>query len=144
MSAFGKRDVALATGTLAAVALAGCGGGDFTSKANDICKTYNAKLRAIRRPATAAEVPGYLNVATPVLVEGAAKLKALKPPASKQAAYQQYLSILDQEVAVTQQANAAAQKGAVNKAVSLIQRAAPLRTQDRVNAKALGLNDCAK
>jgi hypothetical protein len=79
-----------------------------------------------------------------LVTEGTAKLKALKPPSSKQAAYQEYLSLLDQEVALTQQADTAAKRGDTNAATSLIQQVSPLSDRDKASAKALGLAQCAK
>jgi hypothetical protein len=139
-----RSSAVLITGLVMAVLLVGCGGSDFASKANDICKKYTAKIHAIRQPSASSDLPGYLDRVTPLVTEGTAKLKALKPPSSKQAAYQQYLSLLDQEVALTQQADTAAKRGDTNTATSLIQQVSPLSDRDKASAKALGLAQCAK
>jgi hypothetical protein len=120
------------------------GGSDFASKANDICKTYNVKVRAIPTSSTSSDVPAYLDKLTPLVTGATAKLKAVNAPSSKRAAYQQYLSLLDQELALIQQADAAAKRGDINTASSLIQQLSPLADRNKASANALGLSECAK
>jgi hypothetical protein len=139
-----RRSAVLIPGLVTAVLLVGCGGSDFASKANDICKKYTAKIRSTPQPSTSSDLPVYLDRVTTLVTDGTAKLRALKPPSSKQAAYQQYLSLLDQEVALTQQADTAAKRGDTNTATSLIQQLSPLSDRDKASAKALGLAQCAK
>ena len=86
------------------VALAGCGGGSsLASQADSICKTYNAKFNALPRP-TASTLITYLDRGAALLAQGTAKLRALKPPGTKSAAYQSWLTALGQELAVIQRA----------------------------------------
>lgn len=122
---------------------AGCGGSDFVGKANGICKTYNAKIRAVPIPKSLSGVAGYLEKTAPLAAEGIAKLKAIKPPRDKASAYQGFLSGLGREVAVTQQANAAVNAGRPMEAASLLQQQAGLSKEDDVKAKAAGLKECA-
>lgn len=62
--------LAVASTALAAVTLAGCGGGGSSfdaAKANAICRADRAKLEAIRRPGTILDVKPFLVRALPVL-----------------------------------------------------------------------------
>jgi hypothetical protein len=125
-------------------ALAGCGGNDYASKANDICKKASAQLKAIPNPTNAAGVSTYLNRAAPLLAGAIAKLKAIKPPSDKSSAYRELLSGLDQESVALQQAVDAAKGGDVKKAISLLQQQSALSSQVNARAKAAGLKECAK
>ncbi len=76
----------------AALLLAACGGGyhgltkaGFVSRADAICKTYEAKLTAmfghVSADSTLAEVQGiYRDQAVPVFLEEVQQLRKLKPP----------------------------------------------------------------
>ena len=131
--------------SLALLLLPGCGGGsDFASKADAICKQSSAQLKAIPRPTTPAGVAPYLNRAGPLLAAAVAKLKTLKAPSDKQAAYQAFLAGSDEELAVVRQAVAVASGGDIAKAASLLQQQSGLITQLHARAKAAGLSACAK
>ena len=126
------------------VALAGCGGGSsLASQADSICKTYNAKFNALPRP-TASTLITYLDRGAALLAQGTAKLRALKPPGSKSAAYQSWLTALGQELAVIQRAETTAKSGNTRAAVTLLQQQAPsVSSQARAKAQALGFKECA-
>ena len=85
----------------------------------------------------------YLDRGGALLAEGAAKLRAIKPPASQSAAYQSWLSTLDQEVALIQRADATAKSGNVRGAVTLLQQQSPsVSNQAKAKAVALRLKEC--
>jgi phage I-like protein len=133
-----------ATALCAAAGLAGCGGGSsFTSQADSICKTYNAKINSLAKPTTNAEIVSFLDKFLPLVQQGTAKLKAVKPPSDQASQYQAYLAVLEQEVALTQQADAAARAGNITQAKTLAAQTSQLSAQDKAMAKALGLKDCA-
>lgn len=136
---------AAALGASAAVALAGCGGGsDFTSQANDICKKYQAKVNAIPKPNDASGVGSYLAQSIPVLAEGIAKLKAVKPPSDKKSAYEEFLAGLDQQMAAIQRADSTAKAGDVKGATTFLQQQSSLSQQINAKADAAGLKECSK
>jgi hypothetical protein len=125
--------------------LAGCGGGSsFTSQANGICKSFTAKINAVAKPTTAAGLATFFDQTLPLVQQGTAKLKALKPPSNKATQYQAYIAVLEQEVAIIQQAAAAAHAGNTNQAVSLARQGGTLSAQDKAAAASLGLSECTK
>ena len=127
------------------VAVAGCGGGSsFASQASSICKTYNAKINALGQPSNPSEIPAFLDKVVPLFQQGTAKLAALKPPSDKTSQAQQWISTLQQEVTVTQQAQTLAHGGNTNQAVTLLQREQQLNDTGKAQAKALGATECAK
>ena len=127
------------------VAVAGCGGGgsSFASQADAVCKAYNAKFSALPKP-TASTLTTYLDQGAALLAQGTAKLKAIKPPSGKSAAYQSWLSALDQELSVIRRADATAKAGNLRGAVTQLQQQAPgVSSQAKTGAQALGLKECA-
>jgi len=131
---------------LGAVGVAGCGGSSssFTSQADSICKSYNAKITALGQPSSASGIPGYLDQVTPLIQQGTTKLAALTPPSGKTTQFQQWIATLQQEVSITQRAQAAAHSGGINQAAAIIQQNSSLNSQGKTQAKGLGLTECAK
>ena len=126
---------------VAVLAAAGCGGSDFESKANNLCKRYNAKVKAIPSP-TSAQAPAlasYLTRVSALVEEGTAKLRALKPPSDKKSAYEGFLSSLDQEAVVARQAERSAKGGDAKAAVAQVQQIDGINKQVNAHAKAAGL-----
>jgi hypothetical protein len=135
--------VICASACAGALALTGCGGGSsFTSQANSICKTYNAKIKALPQPNTPADLAKFFDQFVPLAQQGTSKLMALKPPSDKASQYQSYLALLQRELALTQQAAAAAHAGNTKQAVALAQAAGTLSSQAKALAKQLGMTDC--
>lgn len=140
--------------TVAAVcatgALAACGGGsssDFASKADAICtnvaKQTNqvfAEVGPVSSQQSAINLTTKLN---PVYQQAYSSLKAIKPPASASAAYQQYLADRQQRLTLLSQLHQQAVKGdataygQVNKQATDV-----LKKEDAAAAKA-GLTACA-
>lgn len=129
---------------LGALSAAGCGGSDFKGEANGLCKKYNAKIKAVPSPKGQSELAGYLDKVAPLVAAGTAKLKALRPPSSNKSAYQSFLTGLDKEVAVAQEADQAAKAGNTKQAVSLLQQQSGLSKDVDAKASAAGLKECAK
>ena len=83
--------------------VAACGGGEtlskeaFVKRADALCKQYKARAKAVERPKDiqdSADVAQYLDEVTPILKEGLAKLKALKPPEDVQSDWDDYIDQL--------------------------------------------------
>ena len=126
----------------AAVILAGCGGGSsFTSKADSICKDSSARLKAIPRPKTFA---GLLDQASAEVHKARTKVGALKPPADKAGAYAAYLSALQGQIGVFDQARALAHAGKTREALLVLGRGRASAAALRARAKALGLKGCSR
>jgi hypothetical protein len=127
----------------AVVAIAGCGGSDYPSKADAVCKQYNTKINAVPKPSSATQLSTYIGQVTPLFRQAIAKLQAVTPPSDKKAAYDQYVSVLQQEATTLDQAGAAA-KSNPRQAVALILTAQQkLSAQEKQNAKNAGLKNCA-
>lgn len=125
------------------VALAGCGGSSYPATADNICKQYNGKIRAIPQPRLATQLSGYIEQLTPIFRQAVGKLQSVKPPGDKKAAYDQYVSALSQEATTLDRAAAAA-KTNPRQAVTLIVAAqTQLKAQIQQNARAAGLKSCA-
>jgi hypothetical protein len=129
---------------LVALSIAGCGRSAFTNKANDVCKKYNDKLRALPLPTTASQVRGFLDNVAPLAAEAAAKLKALSPPSDEKSAYQEFLSGLAKEVAIAQEADRIARAGNPKQAVALLQQESGLTEEVDAKARAAGLKECIR
>lgn len=126
-----------------AVSVAGCGGSDYPSKANDVCKESAAKIKGLARPKAVSDLHVYFIKSQSILSDAAKKLKAVKPPSDKQAAYQGFLSGLDRELVILRRATntvATNPRGAV----TLLQQQSSLSQDVNNKAKAAGLTQCAK
>jgi hypothetical protein len=143
--------------TLGTMALAGCGGSSgtsssanaqssaqFVSQVNRICSDVNAKVGALPAIQTQADLlrtgPKELSMSSAALAE----LKALTPPASKQAAVTQYISGIDQESAISTQVLAAVKAGDSAQTKALSDKGSALNSTDDARAKALGFAQCAR
>ena len=81
-----------ASALLAAVLVAGCGGGggsrlsraDYAKQADKICSTYNAKLNALPQPKSQAELSAFVGKAVPLVSDASDRLAELKPPQDEQ------------------------------------------------------------
>jgi ABC-type phosphate/phosphonate transport system substrate-binding protein len=143
---------------LAALTIAGCGGGDDNSsnktlsyaavgtEMNKICNQYNPQIKAITGkltgdPANDAKVYDEL---IPKLLEGTAKFKALDPPSELQADFDKFNSITDQQVSLIKQAQTAAKAGdkqAYQQVLKQLQKS-NLDEQNDLEASKLGAGDC--
>jgi hypothetical protein len=131
---------------LAVLTVAGCGGGSgksFESQASDICKTYSAKAKKVPKPQDISGIPAYVDQVLPPIREGVAKLRALKPPSAKQAGYQEYLSLLDQETTLLGEISTAAKAGDSSGLDRLSTQFDDASAQDVQKAKQLGLGACS-
>jgi hypothetical protein len=85
-----------------AIAVAGCGGGgggggqtlsksEFQSKANAICKQFNADIAKLGAPSNFSEVPAFTDKAIALSDAALDKLNDLKPPKEFQDDWSQWL-----------------------------------------------------
>ena len=136
---------------VAAVFLAACGGGgdnrlskeDFQQQANAICKRYDAKIKALGTPTSVADIPDFVEKGVPLIRQGLAELRALKPPAELEDDYNQMLDETEKAIpAARKLADAAAKQDAAAVQEALQEGNAADNASDRIATK-LGLSDCA-
>ena len=127
-----------------AVALAGCGGGGYPDKADDVCKKAAENLNRVPKPKTAGDLHVYLLRSQMVLSDEIRELKAIKAPSDKRAAYQSFVARLDGNLRVLRRA-ADASASNPRRALTLIARqGGSARSLLSQQARVAGLKQCAK
>ncbi len=140
---------------LAALALAGCGGGgdksggtltkaEFVALANAICKDYDARIDALGEPASIEDLVGLAEKAKPIADDGVAKLRALKAPEDLQASYDKYLATGDVNIDLLMQLGEAAKSGDVAAIEKIGTEGEDNADKAHGIAAELGLTECAK
>jgi hypothetical protein len=133
------------------VVAAGCGGGgdnrlskeDFQQQANAICKKYDEKIKAIGTPTSPADIPAFVEKGIPLIQQGIAELRALRPPADLQGDYDRMLDETAKAIpAARKLADAAAKKDAAA-VQEAIQEGNEANTASDQLATKLGLPQCA-
>jgi hypothetical protein len=136
-----------------AVFVAGCGGSsrlsrsEFVQRANAVCTKYEQKVtRAMAgiNPGDQTQLASAIGKALPVIREGNAELRALKPPEDLQQRFDRWLRIADDEVAAATELRDGLKKDDAKAVQHAFQK---LRVsdaaQDTVARKGLGLSRCA-
>ena len=139
---------------VAALAFAGCGGGDdsnkalsyseFGNEANEICKGANDEIDALSQDLTgkATNDAPILDEIVPKQEAAISDFKELDPPEELQPSFDQFNSISDQQVAAAKEAQAAATSGDQAAYQEAIQKLQPLSTQSDEAASKLGAQEC--
>ena len=131
----------LVLAVIGALVAAGCGGGDYPSKPNDICKDAASQFKSLKKPKSASDLHIYLIQYTKIVNDEVSKFKAIKPPSDKQVAYSNFLAGLDQVLGVLRRATDASGSNP-RRSAALIRRGAGLSQNVAANAKAAGLTRC--
>jgi hypothetical protein len=142
------RRLVLAFVVLLAVGCGGSGGrlskADYAKKADAICKSYDAKIRAVSRPLSVTDLPGYVDRALPVARKGNEELRALKAPKAEEKAAKEWIDQNNAVVAAMERLRDAAKKGdRAGIQVALSEATAANRAANGL-ARRLALRDCAK
>ena len=130
---------------------AGCGGGggdglsqeEFRQQADAICEKYDKKIQALGSPQSPADIPAYVQKGIPLLRQGIAELRALKPPADVEDDYNRMLNETAKAIPAAEKLADAAEKNdaaAVQDAIKEGQQAD--EASDELATK-LGLGRCA-
>jgi hypothetical protein len=142
---------ALAVGALI---FAGCGGGgdsnkqlsysEFGQKADEVCKSANADIKQISSklngdPANDAPILGQL---IPKLKDADSKFKELKPPDELKADFDEFNSITEQQITVTEKAKSLAESGDQAGYQAQIQQLQALGSKSDENASKVGAKAC--
>jgi hypothetical protein len=128
-----------------------CGGGgddrlsqdEFRQQANAICAKYDARIKALGSPSSPGDIPDFVQQGIPLLRQGIAELRALKPPAELQDDFDRMLNETAKAIPAAQSLAAAAEKAdaaGVQKAIAQAQAASA--ASDRL-ATDLQLDQCA-
>ena len=131
---------------------AACGGGgddrlsqeEFQEQANAICGKYEQKLKDLGSPSSPADIPDFVRNGVPLLRQGLAELRALKPPADVQEDYDRMLDETAKAIPAAEDLAAAVDKtdvAGVQKASKALQQASD--ASDKI-ALELGLDRCAE
>ena len=97
---------------------AGCGGEgggrpseeEFRQQANAICEKYDKKIQALGSPQSPADIPAYVQKGIPLLRQGIAELRALKPPAEVEDDYNRMLDETAKAIPAAEELADAAEK----------------------------------
>ena len=135
--------------------LAGCGGGggrlsasEFRSKADAICGNYNAKIKRTSAGVNGSDpkvIAAALDKVIPLVQEGEAKLRKLKPPSELQSDWDRWLKLGDEQIPIAKRLRDAAKtsdEAAFTK--SLQELTANESAQNRLANGKLGLTVCGK
>lgn len=140
--------------TIPTVAVAACGGSTnssggsttsaagFAASANGICADANRAVKNLPRPTTITQLKSAVDGEVPIIDRASARLKALTPPAGKQAAYQRYLSNIETEVTLTHQLKTDVDGGNITAAGAVAARTKAARDKAHAEASSLGLTKC--
>jgi hypothetical protein len=145
----------MAAAACAALAVAGCGGGDdnktlsysdFGKKADEICTDVNAKTDPI-----GAKLNGkvdndaqYYSQLIPAVEQGRKDFAELKPPDELKPDFDKFLAATDQQIANAKKAEAAAKAGNQAEYIATIKSTQPIQQESNAAASKLGAAVCAK
>lgn len=138
----------------AALGVAGCGGGggsnktlsysDFSTQANDICKSSNEKSAGANLTNDLKADATVLDQQIPNVESALADFKKLNPPDELKPDFDKFLSISDQQLANAKKARDAAKAGDKAGFIAALKATAPLQAQSHEEGSKLGAAECAK
>jgi hypothetical protein len=125
---------ALGIALVSACLATGCGGGgedrlsqeEFRQQANAICEKYDKEIQDLGSPQSPAEIPDFVEKGIPLIRQGIAELRALKPPADVEDDYNRMLDETAKAIPAAQKLADAAKKNdaaAVQEAINAGQQA---------------------
>jgi hypothetical protein len=137
----------------AVLGVAGCGGGDsnktlsysdFSTQANDICKSANQKSQGAKLSNDLKADATVLDQQITNVESALADFKKLNPPDELKPDFDKFLSISDQQLASAKKARDAAKAGDKAGFVAALKSAQPLQAQSHEAGSKLGAAECAK
>jgi hypothetical protein len=138
------------------VAAAACGGGggnggngserlsqeEFASKTNQICSDIEGKLNAIEQPQDLSEVAGFVDKAKSTLHDGIEQMRELSPPADRQAAFDRFLAISEQQEQLFDDLRQAAANKQLPKLQEIQKKGQGLSDRGDAAAREMGATKC--
>ena len=141
---------AAAVGLVLVALAAGCSSGDdrlskedYTKQADALCTKYDAELAKLPAPTTLDSLATMAQQAKGIAAEGAAKLRALKPPEELQKQVDAWLALNDQNVKDIQAMRTAAAAGNRVKVQEIARDAQRNEAKADELARKIGLKACA-
>jgi hypothetical protein len=145
----------MAAAASAALAVAGCGGGDdnktlsysdFGKKADEICTQVNAKTDPIGQKLNGKvdNDAQYYSQLIPAVEQGRSDFADLKPPDELKADFDKFLAATDQQIANAKKAEAAAKAGKQAEYIAIVKSTQPIQQESNAAASKLGAAVCAK
>jgi hypothetical protein len=146
----------LLPGLAAALAVAlspGCGGGaestdapltraEWIARADAICADANARIEALGEPKNAGELAGMTEDAVAINDKALASIRALQPPPEIEEQVVRALELSERQNEIAHAIAEAAGKGDRVSVQNLVAELAPLESEARDIAKAIGLEQC--
>jgi hypothetical protein len=136
---------------LLAVLAAGCGGGgerlskaDFVSRADAICRKYEARLDALGQPTNVDELRSFADKALPIAREGRDELGELDPPEALEKTYDAWLAEGDQAIEIVERLRDAAEEGDQAEIQRIAQDAQRADAESNRLARELGFEQCGE
>ena len=135
----------------ACVALAGCGGdgggdrlsrAELVSRADAICRTYEARLDALGQPTNVDELKEFADKSVPIAKEGRDELRALEPPEDLEATYDAWLEQGDEAIEIVERLRDAAEDGDTAEIQRIARDAQRADTESNRLAGELGFRQC--
>ena len=140
-------------GLLALAAVAGCGGGDggdrlsraeFVSRADTICRQYEAKLDALGQPTNVEELRSFADKALPIAKDGREALGELNPPEDLEDTYDAWLDQGDEAIEIVERLRDAADDGDQAEIQRIAQKAERVDAESNRLAEQLGFEQCGE
>jgi hypothetical protein len=140
---------------LAALGVAGCGGGDsnkalsysdFGKQADAICKDVNGPVKTISAKLTGkatTDAPVYDEL-IPKLQDGRDRIAKLKAPTELKPSFTTFLSVTDQQIAKAKEAQTVAKTGNDSAYIAVVKSIQPLGAQSDAAASKMGAAECTK
>jgi hypothetical protein len=135
-----------------AVLVAGCGGGsgkrlsraEYAKQADKICSKYNAKLNAIARPKSQADLSRFVDEAVPLVSDASDRLSELKPPQDEQRIAATWNQANSDIVRALERLRTAAKAKDNAKMQTALADGNKANSRANTLAKTLGMNACSK
>jgi hypothetical protein len=144
-----RRLLLLPLAALLALVAAGCGSqalskADYVAKADAICRTYDKKLEALPSPKSIKDIGTLADNAIPIVDEGIAKLRDLKPPDDLKSGVDHWLDLNKQNLDDFKKLRDAAKKGDASTTQALANQIGQHEKETDAAARKIGLKECGK
>jgi hypothetical protein len=117
----------------------------FTSEAAKVCRSTQARSRALARPATPGDVPLFLRRAARVLRAAVGRLEGLRPPAQLDARWRRQTALLNRQLDIVVSLSHSVHDGKGDAVAAVLRMERRLRSTRRTTDagwKRLGIPGC--